>query len=463
MRNLIIGFLVLMFHTVAVADTINVPADQPTIQAGIDAAVNGDTVLVAPGMYVENIRFNGKAITVKSDVDGDPCTHDISPETSIIDGGNPVNPKYGSVVSFFNGEGPDSVLEGFTLVNGTGTLIEGVRCGGGICFLNASSPIITSIKVVGNSADSGGGICCNSSPSPIITNTKITGNSAGVWGGGICCYDDSLTVTNTEIAKNTAHFVGGGVCFTGLSSATFSNTTIVGNTVEMTGGGIYCAGEANSPTLTNSILWDNGAVSGSEIYIDNSLGGYTTFTINYSDVKGGLASVHVDQGSTLNWGSDMIEADPLFVNPANHDFHLTFKSPCKDSGDAATATELIDFEGDPRIAYGKVDMGADEFHPHLYYTGVASPGNVIDMVLIGMPQQPTYIFLGSDILASPRQTKFGLWHLIPPYETLHLGNIPWCGCIKVHQRIPPNCPVPLELPMQGLVRKLTNLEVLEVK
>ena len=106
--------------------TIHVPADQPTIQDGIDAAVNGDTVLVAPGTYVENIDFKGKAITVKSK---------LGPKVTVIDGGNPLDPDYGSCVLFVNGEGVDSVLEGFTLTNGTGTEVygNGVLVGGGIC------------------------------------------------------------------------------------------------------------------------------------------------------------------------------------------------------------------------------------------------------------------------------------------------------------------------------------------
>jgi len=76
--------------------TINVPGDQPTIQDGINAAVNGDTVLVAPGTYVENIDFLGKAITVMSK---------LGPEGTIIDGGNPTYPDYGSCVLFDKGEG----------------------------------------------------------------------------------------------------------------------------------------------------------------------------------------------------------------------------------------------------------------------------------------------------------------------------------------------------------------------
>src|SRR5947209_14018498 len=88
------------------AATINVPAGQPTIQAAINAAVNGDTVQVAPGTYKENINFMGKAITV---------TSSAGPQTTTIDGG-----QKGSVVVFQTNEGLASVLQGFTITNGLG-------------------------------------------------------------------------------------------------------------------------------------------------------------------------------------------------------------------------------------------------------------------------------------------------------------------------------------------------------
>ena len=88
------------------AATINVPAGQPTIQAAINAASNGDTVLVAPGTYRENINFMGKAITV---------TSSGGPSVTTIDGG-----AAGSVVTFSSNEGTNSVLSGSTITNGLG-------------------------------------------------------------------------------------------------------------------------------------------------------------------------------------------------------------------------------------------------------------------------------------------------------------------------------------------------------
>ena len=81
--------------TTSLSATLKVPSQYPTIQAAIGAAANGDTVLVEPGTYVENINFIGKAITVKADK---------GPLVTVIDGKNPTNPDYGSVVSFRSGE-----------------------------------------------------------------------------------------------------------------------------------------------------------------------------------------------------------------------------------------------------------------------------------------------------------------------------------------------------------------------
>jgi serine protease len=102
--RLLLSLFALVIAPCVLASTIQVPKDQPTIQGGIDAAIDGDMVLVAPGTYYENIDFKGKAITV---------TSSGGPKVTTMDGGQ-VN----QVVTFASGEGPSSVLSGFTIQNG---------------------------------------------------------------------------------------------------------------------------------------------------------------------------------------------------------------------------------------------------------------------------------------------------------------------------------------------------------
>ena len=115
MRNFSLLFFILVFTTIQTysQDTIHVPADYSTIQAGIDAAQNGNIVLVDDGTYLENINFNGKAITVASNFIIDEDTNHIS--NTIIDGSQPSNPDSASVVTFESGEDTTSVLYGFKI------------------------------------------------------------------------------------------------------------------------------------------------------------------------------------------------------------------------------------------------------------------------------------------------------------------------------------------------------------
>ena len=120
------------------AATIHVPAEQATIQAGINAAVNGDTVLVAPGVYTENIDFIGKSIVVTSDFVNSSDTNDII--NTIIDGQG-----LGSDVTFSGHCDTTTCLMGFTLINGKGTLAwTGNYFGSGIAIVEGAtaSPIV---------------------------------------------------------------------------------------------------------------------------------------------------------------------------------------------------------------------------------------------------------------------------------------------------------------------------------
>jgi parallel beta-helix repeat protein len=151
----------LSLGAIAHAATISVPATQPTIQAGINAAKNGDTVLVSPGTYFENINFLGKAITVKSSGGA---------KVTIIDGGH-LDP----VVVFNTGESSGSVLHGFTIQNGSAGS-SSFSDGGGIS-INSASPTVTANIITNNTAaDGGGGILLRSS-SALVQGNTISNNS----------------------------------------------------------------------------------------------------------------------------------------------------------------------------------------------------------------------------------------------------------------------------------------------
>jgi len=162
----------------------------------------------------------------------------------------------------------------------------------------------------------------------------------------------------------------------------------------------------------------------------------------------------------------MIDADPLFVDLENKDYHLTFESPCRDEGYNVAIDELFDFEGDPRKADGNVEMGADEFYTHFYCTGDFTPNGLIEGKLVGEPgTAPTGIFFGVGVLETPYEHKWGDFYLEAPWFVVgSLGDIPPNGVMVIPTFIPANPPAPYDIIMQALIgEQLTNLFVLEVR
>jgi hypothetical protein len=419
----------------SIAAIHNVPSEYATIQAAIDASVNGDTVVIAPGTYTgtgnRDIDFRGKAIAVRGSTgNSNDCVIDCN--------GSAAEPHRGFL--FQSGEGHDSRLEGLTITRGYAPDINvpGVfskepypypgrplrlprRVSGGAIACISSSPVLSGLSVINNSAattmsnlsilgPSGGGIYCFSSEVLIykcrITNNKCTATpishrttmGAGIaaelgrisiencmiscntgesgpigWsnnsgrGGAVSSLRGSISLKNCSITQNTAGY-GGGV-YTDFGNLCYiDNCTISGNI----GGGIVTAvtwlPRISKPlaSISNSIVWGN---EGGEI-VEQQLFPQVPPPVSctYSDIGGGWA------------GQGNIDADPCFVKEgyrddndtpadANDDFwvegdyHLRAGSPCVNSGDPNFVAEPneTDIDGQPRVLYGRVDIGADEF------------------------------------------------------------------------------------------------------
>jgi len=310
--------------------------------------------------------------------------------------------------------------------------------GGGICCWNNSKPIIAYNDISENSAERGGGGIYSWDASPTISGNNIEFNSVidplkdggGIYcrggipsitrncirknvvdgeGGGIFCQSSLPTITRNIITGNQAGNGGGFYC--NSSDPFVTNNTVTMNTANDKGGGISC--RYSSMIVTNTILWSNTATKGKEIWV-GEYGNPSTFTISYSDVDGGQSSCHVGSGCVFNWGPGMIDAAPVMKY-----HHLTYNSPCKDVGDnAAPGFPSEDFDGDPRIAGGTVDIGADEFFYHLFCTGDVVPGGTVDIWVTGLPTQIVRLGYSDSYQLPPIPTVHGGFYLIQPLTNL---------------------------------------------
>jgi hypothetical protein len=265
-----------------------VPADHRTIQEAIDSAAPGDTVLVAPGRYQENIRFRGKGIVVASEylMKRDPALI----QRTIIDGSHPAHADTASVVMFVEQEDTTAMLLGFTITGGKGTVWTDARDktlyregGGVICEL--SSPIIEHNIIEANEAidvrpgllsAGGGGIRCGYAE-PIIRHNVIRGNR-GHYGAGVVLFHSAATVRNNLIVGNQGGtgFGGSGIWAVGRLSYRLSNVieqnTIAGNVASLPdtapgqmagkGGGLMLYAPV---VMRNNVVWGNRQAVGGQV------------------------------------------------------------------------------------------------------------------------------------------------------------------------------------------------------
>ena len=239
----------IVLTTPAVADTIRVPGDFPTIQRGLDAARDGDTVVVADGIYRgsgnRDLNFNGKEITLRSENGPSNCTIDCE--------GSPNSPH--RAFYFDSGETAASVVRGFTITNGLSDKAStGGPFGGAIICLNGSSPTIMQCVLEGNTsefigtctpgpnaeppddqpgrsllADGSGGAVAGWYSRPTLLNCVIRNNCSDDWGGGVFFWSSPGAIINCVITGNVTRNGGGGVALNGGSDAVLINCTVADN------------------------------------------------------------------------------------------------------------------------------------------------------------------------------------------------------------------------------------------
>jgi len=372
-----ISFIIIATFSHSYAEIRNVPADFETIQAGIDAADDGDTVLVQPGEYVENLNYMGKEITVSSLIliTDNPAFID----ETIIDGN-----QQDCVVCFDHNEDRNSILRGFTITNGIQDWGGGIDCqpntsptlvdllvienearegGGGIHCSTNSTPLILRVTLANNNnsgAWGGGGLSSVWNAVPVIRDSKIIGNS-GQGGGALFCIDGGgFELDHVLIADNEAVHAGA-IWLRYPSRIVINNTTIVNNTSERDGGAINIHSNSDwgsNTKFSNSIIYNNTPVN---LELLGSQNNGNELSIDYSIVEGGIDAIIIDNEDNVEFGDDNLDEDPLFVDPDNGNYNLSWenypeddesKSPCIDRGDPEYP---LDWDGT------RVDIGAFPF------------------------------------------------------------------------------------------------------
>jgi len=379
MLKRLLHFFLMSGFCLLTAAIVHVPADQPSIQDGIDAAADGDTVLVQPGVYIESVDYHGKAVTVASLFHTTQDTAYIA--NTVIDAAQ----QSFHTVEFTSFESGDSKLIGFTVTGGlaNGSETEGQR-GGGI-YASGAAPTIRHCVITGNQAvDCGGGASLTGSfyrdatldwcrfednvaglsggglhlialqSASQLTECAFIGNSAEN-GGGLFALGDDLSITESRFVNNVATNDGGALVVMGdglvkrcvflgnsasrggavaamrgnsdiFDETILLNCTLSQNSADDLGGALF--GKLGSMTyLVNTIAWDNAP---QEIAFCDTAS-VNTLVVAHSDVQGGQEAIVAQGNGSIDWLNGNLDADPLF---AANSFELTGDSPCIDAGTA---------------------------------------------------------------------------------------------------------------------------------
>ncbi|MBI4603029.1 MAG: right-handed parallel beta-helix repeat-containing protein [Planctomycetes bacterium] len=479
MKPLVVALLlVVLFAGPGFAVNLRVPEDFPEIQAALDAAAEGEEVLVGPGEYVVSrpVAFGRKGIALRS--------REGAARTTIRMSETPEDPRRASVVLIEGGGAVPVLLEGFTLTGGQGSVLrdgDSARYGGGIRCLPGAQVSVASCVIIANRAEGGGGLSASSSqldmrdcevssnwardsggglavsgPDVRIARTTIAGNASSA-GGGLSIGGGSLQLSQCRVLANLS-YSGGGLFMREGASLEARNCAFAGNYTRKTqdgigwGGAMFLTTSGNVFPLWNCTVTENGAESGSGagIWVEwgqqpvvgpvqngpvtitnsfvwgNSGGDLATrygqpFQVTYSSVGHDIRNIAVRSWHNLK------VTDPLFVSPGVFDF-TSFRTVTI----AGQEVELPDFIVDPgdyrlRGDSPLVDRGTDRGAPAVDLDGHARPcGQGVDIGAYETGDcRPAGLFLRGDTDADARRTisdaVFTLLHLFLG------GNGPSCA------------------------------------
>ena len=385
--------------TVEEVDPCAVDPVYVSFQSEIDAASDGDTILVAPGTYEGNINFNGKNVVVASEYLTTGDTSYI--RTTIIDA-----KQNGSVVRFENNETNQAALIGFTITGGYAVKGAGVYISGG------AEPTLSNLRVLGNSTyicetddyydeAEGGGVYVNGG-SPILEETTIRDNSSELNGGGLYFANTDLDLIYVTVVNNDALNWGGGL-FTTTTNSKIKHTDISLNSASR-GGAIYAQTFSdliiNNSTFSSNLVSDEGAafhntastfdfVNVAVAYNESDgqggayfMNGTATYElmnvinlynepqdfygansgnfakIDYSGVTGVLEGIEMNNSGDVQWGTGNLDdnGEEIFADAGEY----CIWELLNDSGSASNQAQYCD-AGNPSSIYNDAPFGPERW------------------------------------------------------------------------------------------------------
>ncbi len=390
--------LIFAFPFYASSQIINIPADYSTIQEGIDAAVDGDTVLVQPDTYKEHLIWYSKSITLASLFLTTGDTSYIA--TTIIDGDTT-----GKVIDMID-LGFDARLTGFTVINGLDTSENGN--GGGIA-INGSFPLVTDMVISNNMAHKGAGLYC-AGGSLQLSNVTFINNESTNEGGGLNVFNSDVFIVDCVFSGNLSNY-GGAINYNvaGMGSMMYvvdiSSCLIEENVATSQTSGILirkAGGDAMVEVMINgSDFVENSCVSNGALlimgdsvnfwiqdskFIGNTASNYTAAAGFVQGCSGALVNCLIASnigstgggntntgGITLWGGVEMFLLNCTFAdNEATYGAGMTVGPGCEAHitncifwGNVNDQIALVDHDGSGGIAninYSDIQYGTDSVH-----------------------------------------------------------------------------------------------------